>query len=134
MFPFFRHLAEMSIAMFLGMGIGGALFTGILATQGIVFSAARYPELFVLVMGFNMTLPMVAWMRHRGHGWRSSAEMAAAMIVPAIPLLCLHWVHVISGGLVCTLYCGLMIPAMVVAMLYRRGEYSGGLHPAVGTV
>jgi hypothetical protein len=46
----------------------------------------------------------------------------------------LHWVHVISGGLVCTLYCGLMIPAMVVAMLYRRSEYSGGLHPAVGTV
>ena len=37
-----------------------------------------YPAQSVLSMGLSMTLPMVAWMLFRGHGWRNSAEMAAA--------------------------------------------------------
>jgi hypothetical protein len=40
----------------------------------------------VLVMGFNMTVPMVAWMRHRGHGRRSSAEMGLAL--PSVSVSC----------------------------------------------
>ncbi len=60
--------------------------------------------------------------------------MAAAMFVPAIPLLCLLWLHVITSGPVCALYCGLMIPAMVVVMLYRRTEYTGRPAPAPTTI
>jgi hypothetical protein len=33
----------------------------------------------VFAMTFNMTLPMVALMRYRGHGWERCVEMAAAM-------------------------------------------------------
>ena len=36
---------------------------------------------------------MVAWMRHRGHSWRLGTEMAVAMIVPAVALVCLYWLH-----------------------------------------
>lgn len=43
-FLFLRHLAEMSIAMFIGMGIGGALFSGILATRGIVSQRRGIPN------------------------------------------------------------------------------------------
>jgi len=83
----------------------------------------RYPVLCLLVMAFSMTVPMVAWMRHRSHGWRSSAEMAAAMIVPVIPFVCLAWLNVIEGA-PCGLYCALTVPAMLSVMLNRRGEYS----------
>jgi hypothetical protein len=84
----------------------------------------RYPVPFTLVMAFSMTVPMVAWMRHRGHAWRNCSEMAAAMVVPAIPLICLRLAHVITGP-VCGLYCASTILAMVVVMLYRRSEYGG---------
>jgi hypothetical protein len=36
------------------------------------------PELFALGMAASMSLPIVAWMRHRGHSWRNGAEMSAA--------------------------------------------------------
>jgi flagellar biosynthetic protein FliP len=75
-------------------------------------------------MGFTMTVPMVAWMRHPGHGWRSSAEMTAAMFLPAIPCIVLLRWHVIVFGAVCGWYCATMIAAMLVLMLYRRCEYT----------
>ncbi len=57
---FLRHLLEMTLAMMVGMVVGGAVFTGILATMGMTVDASRFPELFLLVMGFNMSVPMVA--------------------------------------------------------------------------
>jgi len=72
-------------------------------------------------MALTMTVPMVAWMRYRGHGWRPCLEMAGAMFVPtfaAIALLgavdldaLMMWEHV---G---------MLAAMLVAMLARPDEY-----------
>lgn len=123
---FWRHFLEMSAAMWIGMAVGGVLFKAILAAFATTITEVRlaYPELAVLVMGFNMTLPMVAWMRHRGHGWRSSAEMAAAMIAPAIPVIALLRSDVIGFAAVCGLYCALMMAAMLVLMLYRRSEYA----------
>ena len=54
--------------------------------------------------------------------------MSAAMLVPGIFFVCLFWVGATQGP-ACGLYCGLMIPAMLVVMLYRRDEYS---HPMQG--
>jgi hypothetical protein len=61
-------------------------------------------------------------MRYRRHNWRSSSEMAAAMVVPAIPLICLRLLDVISGP-ICGLYCLVTVVAMVALMLYRRSDY-----------
>jgi hypothetical protein len=118
---FWRHFVEMLVAMLIGMFVGAAIFLTILGTTWDE-ALLRYPVQCLLVMAFSMTVPMVAWMRHRGHGWRSSAEMAAAMVVPVIPFICLALLHVVEGA-PCGLYCALTVPAMLAVMLYRRSEY-----------
>ena len=126
LFHFWRHFLEMSAAMWIGMAVGGAFDKAILAAFGTTITEARlsYPELAVLVMGFNITVPMVAWMRHRGHGWRSSAEMGVVMFAPAVPVIALLRSDVIGFAAVCGLYCAVMMAAMLALMLYRRSEYT----------
>jgi hypothetical protein len=123
---FLRHLLEMTLAMMLGMFVYGALVGTISGFAGSSFETIRVdqPELFALGMAFSMSVPMVAWMRHRGHTWQSGVEMTAAMFVPALVLIVSYWLNGISAGSVCPLACAAMIPAMVIAMLYRLGEYT----------
>ena len=99
------------------------------AFHEIVFGSAfadawrDYVGLAAFAMAFNMTVPMVLWMRHRHHTWERGGEMAAAMFVPALILLALYWVGVIAAGPVLALQMALMLPAMIVAMLCRADEY-----------
>jgi len=121
-FRFLRHLLEMTLAMMVGMVASAAVFltaVGLTVDEGL----RQYPVQFVLVQAFGMTVAMVVWMRHRGHAWGTCSEMAAAMVVPAIPLVGLRLAHVINGS-VCGLYCAASFLAMVLVMFYRRGEYS----------
>ena len=67
---------------------------------------------------------MVVWMRHRGHSWSRGVEMTGAMIVPAVALIGLLWLHVVSEAPLCGIYCLVMIPAMLITMLWRRSEYT----------
>lgn len=121
---FGRHLAEMVAAMWLGMALGGVIFAPVFTALGTTASEVRvrYPEVFLLGMALVMTAPMVAWMRHRGHGWRACLEMSAAMVVPGALVLCAFWLGMTDGP-ACGLYCALMIVGMVVAMVFRREEY-----------
>jgi len=109
--------------MMVGMIASAALF---LSAAGVTLDEGlrRHPVLFVVVQAFGMTLAMVVWMRHRGHAWQGCCEMAAAMIVPAIPLICLRSLGVVSGS-ICGFYCLLTVGAMVLVMLYRRSDYGG---------
>ena len=75
-------------------------------------------------MAFNMTVPMVLWMRHRRHSWERSGEMAAVMALPVLPLLLLYWLGVIPAGGVLALQMIVMVPAMLALMLYRSAEYN----------
>src|SRR4029450_10103651 len=75
-------------------------------------------------MAFNMTVPMVLWMRYRGHSWERGGEMAAAMNLSGLPLLMLYWLGAIPAPGVLGLQMMLMVPAMLGAMLYRKEEYS----------
>jgi hypothetical protein len=120
---FARHLLEMIVSMMIGMFVGAAIF--LTATGGLtpVQGMTRYPVLFVLVMAFAMTAPMIAWMRFRGHGARSCYEMTASMALPAVLLICLYWLGVISAP-ICGAYCGLSFVAMIVLMVYRRSDYA----------
>lgn len=118
---FGRHLIEMGLAMMAGMIVSAAIFltaVGMTADEGM----REHAVLFVVLQALGMTVAMVAWMRHRRHNWRSSSEMAAAMVVPAVPLICLRLLDVISGP-ICSLYCLATIVAMVALMLYRRSDY-----------
>jgi predicted permease len=114
---FARHYAEMVVAMLLGMLVLG-LPLAMLLPEG--------PEIELITMASTMTVPMVAWMRHRGHGWQPAWEMSAAMFVPTFVALGLLW-----GGLVEGTHTLMMIqhtamfPLMLVAMLLRPSEYAG---------
>src|SRR5262245_60076611 len=116
---FARHLGEMLLAMFVGMGIFGALFSGILVAAGTTFDEAleTAPELIALVLMFNMTVPMALWMRRRGYPPARVAEMAAAMVAVGLAACVLVWASLIESTAICGFECVLVIPAMVAVML-----------------
>jgi hypothetical protein len=92
----------------------------------------RYPELYALVMAFNMTLPMVVLMRFCGHGWRQRGEMIAAMFVPTIVLVLLANTGTIGIDSLFPLEDIATLACMLLIMIVRRAEYSScpaGRHP-----
>src|SRR5215510_2546293 len=120
---FWLHLVEMFAAMWVGMAAGVGVFLAITGLSSYSQGLRLHPVPSVSAMALSMALPMAAWMLFRGHGWRNSAEMAAAMIVPAIPFVILAGLHVISGT-ACRAYMPLSIVAMIGLMVYRRTVYS----------
>ena len=124
---FGRHYAEMAAVMAVGMVAAAALYMTIvnLMVEPISWEEAliRYPVQSLLVVAVGMSLPMIPWMRRRGHSRRSSWEMAAAMALPVIPFACLAWFGVVEGAQ-CGLYCIVGFVAMLALMLYRRAEYA----------
>jgi cation transport ATPase len=118
---FLQHLLEMTLAMVVGMMASAAIF---LTPVGMTAEEAlrQHAVLFVVVQALGMSAAMVGWMRYRGHAWRGCSEMAAAMVVAAVPLILLRLTGVISGP-ICGVYCLASVIAMVLVMLYRRGDY-----------
>ncbi|MEV6489331.1 hypothetical protein AB0M20_11980 [Actinoplanes sp. NPDC051633] len=119
---FIRHYLEMVAAMVAGMAVLWGIGAGISAIAGLEYSLP--PELAALKMAFDMSAGMAAWMRYRGHGWSGIGEMVAAMFAPAIVLVPLSWLSVISAEAVMLATHVLMLPLMLVVMLRRRGEYA----------
>jgi len=120
---FFRHFLEMFAAMAVGMAIGMPIYLAVAGLSSYSEGLRLNPVPSLCAMAISMALPMAAWMIFRGHGWRNSAEMAAAMIVPAIPFVILAGLHVIAGT-ACRPYMPLSILAMVGLMLARWDVYS----------
>lgn len=124
---FLRHLFEMLVVMMLGMCVLGGAF-GVLHLllfgSGYAEAWRDHVVLAAFAMAFNMTVPMVLWMRYRGHTWERGGEMAAAMNLPVLPLLVLYALDAIAARGVLGLQMMLMVPAMLAAMLYRKEEYS----------
>ena len=125
---FARHYAEMVVAMLLGMFVLGLALVALLELVGIEASDwdATAPALYLFSMVVTMTVPMVWWMRHRGHRWGLAVEMTAAMVLPALAAIGLLWagvetnVHTLMGYEHTA-----MFTAMFAAMLLRRHEYTG---------
>jgi hypothetical protein len=124
---FLRHYLEMVAAMVVGMVVLGAALRGVLALAGLRYPT-QYPELAALEMAATMSVGMVVWMRHRGHGWASTLEMAGAMFAPAVVLVPLLWLGVIAGDALLLLEHLAMFPLMYLVMLRRRAEYGGSSH------
>jgi hypothetical protein len=123
-----QHYIEMVVAMFLGMGILGLPAGWAMDPLGTSWSELHHdaPALMLFGMAVTMTVPMVAWMRFRGHGLRACAEMSAAMFVPTFAVIAL-----LGGGLVEDIGMLLlvehvaMLVGMLGAMLLHRSEYTG---------
>jgi flagellar biosynthetic protein FliP len=120
--PLLRHYLEMVVVMIIGMAALGALESWLLA--GAHSAVLERPDLEALVMATNMTVPMAAWMRLRGHAWPPVLEMSAAMYLPFVILFVPLWLGMISGSTLMTAGHVLMLVAMAAAMLLRRADYA----------
>jgi hypothetical protein len=114
---FARHYLEMVVVMLIGMEILG------MPLDAVPGFAGTGPMLIKMTVA--MTLPMVAWMRYRGHAWLPCFEMGASMVIPAAGTLALLGGGIVEGAaaLMIVLH-AVMLPSMLAVMLYRRDEYS----------
>ena len=127
---FVRHFLEMVAAMVAGMVVLGLPAEAALRAAGTSTSQLQVdaPALVLLGMAFTMTVPMVAWMRHRGHDWRLLLEMAAAMFVPTFAVIGLMAAGILEDfGTLLAIEHEAMLVSMLAAMLLRRADY---VHPA----
>ncbi|HET8529173.1 MAG TPA: hypothetical protein VFL60_09695 [Gaiellaceae bacterium] len=114
---FALHYLEMVVVMVVGMEALGLLV-------GLVVDVHRTGPMLV-EMGATMTVSMVAWMRVRGHAWQPCLEMGASMVLPTLGTLALLGLGAVEGaGPLMVILHAVMLPAMLAAMLLRRGEYS----------
>jgi hypothetical protein len=123
---FIRHYFEMVVVMLAGMVVLGLPGEAGLRAIGSGTSELRVdaPAVVFLGMAATMTLPMVAWMRYRGHGWRPVAEMSATMIVPTVVAIGLLRADVLGFHPLMAVEHTAMFVGMFAAMLLRRSEYT----------
>jgi hypothetical protein len=90
------------------------------------------PAAMFLGMATTMTVPMVAWMRHRGHGWKPNAEMSLSMFLPTFAVIAVLWAGLMTdvGALMLFEHVAMLL-AMLGAMLLRPGEYAAHAHVRV---
>jgi hypothetical protein len=117
---FLRHYVEMVVAMFVGMGVLAFPVGWVMDSVG-----ADSDALMFLQMATTMTVPMVAWMMYRGHGWRASAEMSAAMFVPTFAAIGMLTTEVLTdlGVLMLGEHVAMLL-AMAGVMLLRPAAYA----------
>jgi hypothetical protein len=123
---FLRHYGEMVIAMFLGMLVLGLPLLGLVGLLGVSTTEMedRAPAVVLLGMPVVMTIPMVAWMRYRGHAWRPSMEMAAAMFVPSFGAIGLMAIGASDFDSALVIEHVAMLLSMLALMLFRWNEYA----------
>lgn len=119
---FALHFAEMTIAMVAGI----AVFHVIAGGHGHEAAPEIPWAVYEVGMMVFMTVPMVAWMRLRGHSWRHGYEMAFGMLAPVVAIdvllgfgasATLSWLQHAAGPA--------MMLGMLAAMLLRREHYTG---------
>jgi hypothetical protein len=122
---FIRHYVEMVAVMFGGMAVLGAPAGWALGAAGSSWSELTNtsPALMLLLMATTMTVPMVGWMRYRGHGWRANAEMAASMVLPTFVAIGLLAVGMGIGTLLVGEHVAMLL-GMLAVMLLRPEEYA----------
>lgn len=124
---FLQHLLEMTIAMFVGMFVLGMTARMLFESLGwTVLTEATVPR--TLLMATYMSAGMALWMRIRGCRWQLVGEMSLAMYLPFLVMYPFYWGGLASDGAVMAVGHVLMVPAMVVAMLFRRDDYTRGHH------
>src|ERR1044072_4565904 len=113
---FARHYAEMVTVMLVGMGV---LVAPIHFATSAAFPSldAKDPSVMLAQMGLTMTLPMVPWMRWRGHGWMPCLEMTVAMVIPTGCAIALHQFEVVKDtAILMTIKHTVMFAAMFLVM------------------
>src|SRR4051812_2213145 len=104
----------MVIAMVVGMVVGMVVL-GVPAGLVVDYDV---PVQMLAAMAITMTVPMAGWRRSRGHRWPATAEMSAAMVVPALGVIALLVADEVADvGVLMLLEHVVMLAAMLGAML-----------------
>jgi hypothetical protein len=122
---FVRHVGVMVALMYAGMFLLDPVYELAVALAGVDDPWDRLPVLSNIIMAFNMSAPMVLYMRYRRHAWRAIVEMSAAMLLPAALTTVLYLLGIMTAGTMMSVSHAAMIPLMAVAMMLRFREYAG---------
>lgn len=116
-----KHLGEMLVAMLLGMV---TLYPAWLVLVG-AFDLTWLDgiEARMIAMATAMTIPMVAWMLHRGHSRESSVEMGAAMYAAFALPMPFVWVGVLDEMALMVIGHVLMVVFMLALVWRHTGEH-----------
>lgn len=122
---FLLHFLELQISM--GLGALICYLVVRLISVSSSFAAAYRPGTFLFATGdiLFLTVPVVAWMIFRGHGWRHSLKVAFAMISPVAVIMVLgqftaydYLTWLLTAGYPA------MCLGMLIYMLYRRDHFT----------
>lgn len=123
---FILHFIQMCLVMCAGGVALSLLFFGAAALLGYTNLDQRAPELTVLVIAINLSLPMLVWMRYMGMGWRPTLEMSGSTMVAGLLLITAYSAGLVARAGLIPLQTGLLAcPLMLVVMLFRYRLYSG---------
>jgi Ca2+/Na+ antiporter len=122
---FLRHFLEMCMTMCIGGITLNVLFFWGAAWIGYPDLFERFPEVSLLVISMNLAVPMIAWMRFRGHEWRPTLEMASTSIILATLLIGASSLGIIPESSRLDLLKILACPVMLIPMLLRLDLYTG---------
>jgi hypothetical protein len=126
---FALHLFEMCMVMCVGAILLSVLFFGAAAMLGYTDLPQQAPELAVLVIAINLSLPMAVWMRFMGMEWRPTLEMSGSTMVAGLLLIAAYWLDIVAKSSLMELQTGLLAcPLMFAVMLFRFRLYSTS-HP-----
>ena len=129
------HLLEMCMVMCAGAAALSLAFFGAAYLLGYTDLLETAPELVVLVIALNLSLPMLAWMRYRGMAWEPTAEMAGSTMVVGLALIAAYWMDLVARDSLVEIQTSLACPVMLAVMLVRFRLYSGShaAHSAPGS-
>jgi hypothetical protein len=122
------HFFQMCAVMCAGAIALSLLFFGAARLLGYTDLAQTAPELTVLVIAINLSLPMAVWMRFMGMAWRPTLEMSGSTMVVGLLLIVAYWLDLIAKSSLIQVQTGLACPLMLAVMLFRFQLYSTS-HP-----
>jgi hypothetical protein len=103
---------------------GQAPFFGAARVLGYTDLAQTAPELTVLVIAINLSLPMAVWMRFMGMAWRPTLEMSGSTMVVGLLLIVAYWLDLVAKSSLIQVQTSLACPLMLAVMLFRFRLYS----------
>jgi hypothetical protein len=119
------HRLAMCMVMCVGAVALSLVFFGAASLLGYTDLLQTAPELAVLVIALNLSVPMLAWMRYRGMAWQPTLEMAGSTMVVGLALIAAYWMDLIARTSLVEVQASLACPVMLAVMLVRFRLYSG---------
>lgn len=121
---FILHLLEMCAVMCVSGILFSLLIFGAATLLGYSNLPETAPELAVLIIALNLSVPMATWMRFRGMDWQPTLEMAGATLAVGMLLIVAYRLDLVTQARLIPIQTSLACPVMLAVMLPRFRLYS----------